>query len=262
MDLNDLHIAKIFDSFRPDIVIHHAGHVDVKDSMDRPLADAAANIMGTINLLEQCKNCNVRKIIYASSAAVYGTPVYLGIDELHPVHPISNYGVSKYTSEMYIRTFAHNYGLVYTILRYSNVYGYKENMDKDNSVVSAFIYQIFNEEQFRVNGDGMQTRDFIYVEDVAKANIAALDRGVNETINISSNTPTTVLQVKDIIQSMAGSKVNTLFAASRQGDIDHSFLDNALARRLLDWRPTYTLEDGLTEVIQQYKKNHNINFVV
>lgn len=176
-DIRSKELKEIVETEKPRVVIHQAAQVSVKRSVDEPLWDAEINILGTLNLLECCRAANVEKLIYASSAAVYGDPVYVGVDERHLIQPLSLYGVSKYTPELYIKVYHHLYGLNYTILRYANVYGPRQDSEGEGGVVSIFIDKLLKGEQPIIYGDGEQTRDFVYVTDVAQANVMALTRG-------------------------------------------------------------------------------------
>jgi UDP-glucose 4-epimerase len=243
----------IFEEEQPEIVIHHAAQIDIQTSLKNPAFDAKNNIIGTINILECCREFGVRKIIYPSSAAVYGEPKYLPIDEKHEVKPKSFYGISKHTPEHYIKTYAQLYGLNYTIFRYANVYGERQDPKGEGGVISVFVDKLLNNESPFIFGNGEQTRDFIYVKDVAEANILALDKGDNEIINISSNSATTVNELFMIMKDIAGSDVKAIYKDARKGDIEHSYLDNGKAAKKLGWKVRFRLEDGVQETIQYYK---------
>jgi len=243
----------VFNIERPEIVIHHAAQIDVQTSLKRPAFDAQNNIIGTINILECCRKLNVRKIIYPSSAAVYGTPQYLPVDEKHPIEPISFYGISKYIPEHYIKTFCNLYNMKYTIFRYSNVYGIRQDPKGEGGVVSIFLYKLLNEKTPYIFGDGEQTRDFIYVKDVVEANVLALYRGDNEIINISTKRAVSVNELYKIIKQIIGSSVEVEYKPVREGDILHSYLNNTIANEKLGWNITFGLDEGLRETIQYYK---------
>ena len=242
----------VFDIEEPEIVIHHAAQIDVQTSLKRPSFDAQNNIIGTINILECCRKLNVRKIIYPSSAAVYGNPQYLPVDEGHPVKPISFYGISKHTPEHYIRVYSQLYGIKYTIFRYSNVYGIRQDPKGEGGVVSIFVDRLLNEETPFIYGDGEQTRDFIYVKDVANANVLALARGDNEIIDISTNKPVTINELYKIMKEISGSSLEIEYKAAREGDILHSYLDNEKALKCLDWKIEYDIENGVKETLNYY----------
>lgn len=253
IDITDDDLYKVFEDEKIDIVIHHAAQIDIQRSINDPVFDAKVNIVGTINLLECCIRYGIKKIVYASSAAVYGDPEYLGVDEEHKVNPISYYGISKHTPEHYIKVYNELYGLKYTILRYANVYGIRQDPKGEGGVISIFIDKMLNGERPVIFGDGNQTRDFIYVKDVAKANLLALEKGDNEIINISTNKATTINELVEIMNKFMEEPLKPIYKEPRKGDILHSYLDNKKAKDVLGWKPDYELEDGLKETIEYYK---------
>ncbi|MBB3108741.1 UDP-glucose 4-epimerase [Paenibacillus phyllosphaerae] len=249
MDINDDRLSDVFTAFRPEVVIHHAAQVSVAHSMKNPLLDAKVNIMGTINVLEACQRSGAGKIIYASSAAVYGKPERAVIDEDHALNPMSFYGISKHTPEHYIETYAELIGLEYTIFRYSNVYGGRQDAHGEGGVVSIFTDRLLSNEKCLIFGDGEQTRDFIYVKDIVEANIAAMTRGSGLIMNISNNTSTTVNELLRTMCELLGKPFSPTYMPSRPGDIKDSMLDNSRARRELGWAPGCTLQVGLEETL-------------
>ncbi|WP_307555780.1 NAD-dependent epimerase/dehydratase family protein [Paenibacillus sp. V4I5] len=255
-DILDDQLTNILLDFNPEVIIHHAAQIDVQTSIKRPAFDAQINVVGTIKLLEACKAARVRKIIYASSAAVYGNPIYLPVDERHPIAPLSFYGVSKHTPEHYLEVFSQQFDLDYTILRYANVYGVRQDPKGEGGVVSMFIDKILGLQQPIIYGDGKQTRDFIYVKDVANANIAALNSGSKGTYNISCNLQTTVNDLLLTISLLYNHKGTPIYKEMRSADIIHSCLDNSAARRDLRWEPLYTLKDGLKETCEYYSHHY------
>ncbi|MDQ0878565.1 UDP-glucose 4-epimerase [Paenibacillus sp. V4I3] len=255
-DLLDNGLAKAFTAASPEVVIHHAAQIDIQTSLTYPLLDAKINILGTIAVLEQCREHGVRKLIYASSAAVYGTPQYLGVDELHPIKPLSFYGISKHTPEHYIESFSSLYELDYTILRYSNVYGIRQDPKGEGGVVSIFVDKLLEGKQPLIFGDGEQTRDFIYVKDIVRANMAALNLGSRGLYNISWNEQTSINALLKEMCDISGVSFNPSYAPARAGDIIHSRLDNRAAFTGLDWSPVYTLRIGLQETVDYYKEQN------
>ena len=249
---------------KPDYVIHQAAQIDVQSSLKDPLNDAKTNIMGTINLLVECQKHGVKKIVYASSAAAYGNPDYLGVDEQHPTNPISFYGVSKYTPEYYIKLFSGLCKLKYTILRYSNVYGIGQDPKGEGGVISIFMDRIIRGEKPVIFGDGEQTRDFVYVSDVAAANVKALSNGDNTICNISNNKQTTINELVETLGLIAGKEIYPIYKEERDGDIRHSYLDNSLAIDCLDWKPQYSLIRGLKETYAYYlsKNKQHVSLVM
>lgn len=243
--LGSLTAELAIDHYRPDAVIHLAANVKVQKSIQYPLLDAEANINGTIHLLECCRRFGVNKIVYASSAAVYGDPLQSGIDETHPTRPISFYGVSKLTPEMYIRCYSELYGIRHTILRYANVYGIRQSAEGEGGVVSIFVDRMLQGLEPAIYGDGHQTRDFVYVADVAKANLQALTHGDGKTVNVGTGRQTSLLELYDRVAEISGFDKMPTFREARAGDIRHSYFNVSMARQALNWSPSFSLEEGL-----------------
>lgn len=242
-----------FMSEKPDVIIHQAAQVSVANSTLQPLYDADENIMGTINLLNLSVKYNIKKFIFASSAAVYGNPSQLPIIENHPPQPISFYGLSKLTAESYIQLFSKFYGLSYAILRYSNVYGMRQDANGEAGVIAIFQEKILSGKNPSIYGDGLQTRDFVFVKDVAKANAAAITYGENGIYNISSSSQVTVLDIIQEFESNSNSNVTPVFCDARDGDIRDSVLSNDKARSELNWSPEDTIRSGLKKTIDHGK---------
>ncbi|SFA72322.1 MULTISPECIES: GDP-mannose 4,6-dehydratase [unclassified Bacillus (in: firmicutes)] len=253
LDVQKLNL--IFEEVKPNAVFHLAAQIDVQTSIHNPVLDAQMNILGTLNILELCKNYN-SKLIYSSSAAVYGTPLYLPVCEQHLIHPLSNYGISKYTPELYIRSYAQLYSVKYTILRYSNVYGPRQMPKGEGGVISIFINKMIENEIPAIYGDGKQTRDFVYVEDVVSANLTALRAEQNGTYNISTNKRLSINEIFEIINSILNKNIVPEYKPERLGDITHSCLDNNLAKMELNWEPKYSIIKGLTKTCHFIQKNH------
>ncbi len=253
LDITDMKLYKIFEIERPTYVIHTAAQISVEKSIQNPALDANINIIGSINILECCIKTGVRKIIYSSTAAVYGNPLYLGIDEKHKLNPISFYGISKYITERYIQLYNDLYGLKYTILRYSNVYGIRQSFNGEGGVIPNFIIYMLTGEEPRIYGNGNQTRDFIYVDDVAKANMLALKKGDNDVFNIGTGNE---VSIKDLLKSLNRiiGDYTPLYMSEKKGDITHCYFDIKKAIEILNWKPKYMLKEGLEKTIQWYAK--------
>lgn len=247
-------LEKVFNDEKPDYVIHHAAQINIQNSILDPTFDAEINIVGTINLLRCCVKFDTKKIIYASSAAVYGNPVYLGIDEEHPVKPLSFYGISKHTPEHYFEAFSDLYNLKFTILRYSNAYGIRQDPKGEGGVVSIFVDKLLTNKTPVIFGDGTQTRDFIYVEDIALANLAAIHSGDGEIVNISINQPTSLIELLKMMNEICGTSINPIHTEAKQGDIKTSYLINSKAKQILSWEPIYSLHEGLRLTMEYYRK--------
>ncbi|MEH7247784.1 NAD-dependent epimerase/dehydratase family protein [Neobacillus niacini] len=256
VSIEDLSIEKIFAMEKPDYVVHLAAQVSVQVSMKNPLGDCLANIAGTINLLQNCVKYNVKKFIFASSAAVYGEPAYLPIDEDHPQQPISFYSLSKQTSEQYIRLYAKHFALNYSILRFANVFGPGQNSHGEAGVISIFLHSIFEQTPPIIYG-GEQTRDFVYVKDVADGIYSALHNGRNRTYNISTNTETKINELLTLMLKKANTNLTPVIKTQREGDIGQSRLDNTQALTELHWVPRYSLDRGLQETIDIYTNKNS-----
>jgi UDP-glucose 4-epimerase len=252
MDMENKKIQEVFQREKPDVIIHQAAQTVVQTSVQEPVYDAHMNILGTINLLEAARLHGVKKFIYASSAAVYGDPQYVPIDERHSIGPLSGYGISKYTPEQYLRIYQQMYGLEFTILRYANVYGIRQDPRGEGGVISIFIDKALGQTPFTIFGDGEQTRDYIYVEDVARANISALHAGDSEVFNIGTGVHTTLNQLVKKLQEISGQSLETIYENERLGDIKHSYFTVNKAKNGLHWTPVVSLDDGLRKTYQYY----------
>lgn len=246
-DFRSSQSQEALESFCPDIVFHHAAQVSVQRSMENPVGDANSNIIGTIAFLEFCKRAGVKKFIYPSSAAVYGNPIYLPVDEDHPINPVSFYGISKFTPEQYIRVFCSEGSMEYTILRYANVYGERQDVAGEGGVVSIFLNKILNGQNPLIFGDGNQTRDFIYVKDIVAANIFVMDKGSNEVFNVSTGEEVSINHLLSVISRNYNSNVTPIYEQQRGGDILHSYLDNSKLRKL-GWQPNYNISAGINSI--------------
>ncbi|PFP28945.1 UDP-glucose 4-epimerase [Bacillus sp. AFS073361] len=254
MDISSPKIEAVFERERPDVVIHLAAQVDVASSIKNPVEDANQNILGTIRLLACSYKFNVKKFIFSSSCAVYGEKDDCSIKETFPVHPLSFYGISKYTSEQYIQAFHRLFQLPYTILRYANVYGPRQSSNGEGGVISIFLKKVLNGEAPYISGDGEQTRDFVYVKDVARANVLSIETGTNGIFNIGTNSKTSINQLYQIITSLTNSNLLPNPMPVREGDIRYSRLDNTEAVNLLSWKPNFDLQTGLNETLNYYKR--------
>ncbi|NFE31434.1 NAD-dependent epimerase/dehydratase family protein, partial [Clostridium botulinum] len=229
--------------------------IDVQKSITNPIFDSNVNVCGTINIINNCVNYNVKKIVYSSSAAVYGHPEYLPIDEKHGIRPISYYGLSKYTAEEYIRVFSNLNNLDFTILRYANVYGIRQDPKGEGGVISIFMNSLFKKQPLYIFGDGSALRDYIFVEDIVDANIAALSSGGKERFNIGTGVYTSVKELAENMIDIIGLKCNIEYAPARKGDITNSYFNISKAKNKLNWIPKFSLKDGLKKTIEYYKNN-------
>ena len=248
-DVTSWEIGEIFAKEEPECVVHQAAQIDVRRSVADPAMDARVNIIGSINLLEHCRKTGVRKVVYASSAAVYGDPQILPVPEEHPILATSGYGVSKHTVEHYLEVYRKLYGLDYTVLRYANVYGPRQDPLGEGGVVAIFSHRIARRLAVTIFGDGEQTRDYVFAGDVAEANALALTKAGGEVLNISTGVEVSVNQLLRALEELSGRKAEVRHAPERPGEIRRSALDNSRARRSLGWVPKVPLSEGLEQVL-------------
>lgn len=258
IDIRDKDIDDVFKEECPEYVIHHAAQIDVQRSIKDPVFDGDVNILGTINILENCKRCGAKKIIYASSAAVYGAPRYLPIDEKHDIQPISYYGISKFTPEHYIQVYGNLYDIKYTILRYANVYGIRQDPKGEGGVVSIFVDRMLSGKSVTIFGDGEQTRDFIYVDDIVSANMLALENGDGEIVNIGTGIQTSVNDLYGTMEAIIKTGKSPINGIARAGDIKDSYFNIEKAEKILGFKPKYSLKDGLGETIRYYRSKYEL----
>ena len=243
-------LAKVFDTERPEIVDHHAAQTDVRRSMADPASDARANVIGSINVLQQCVKYDVRRVIFASTCAVYSEPQYIPMDELHPLGPQSGYGLSKLTVENYLRLFAETYGVRYKVLRYGNVYGPRQDPAGEAGVVAIFADQLRGKVQPTIYGDGSKTRDYVYVSDVVDANILCMgDVGDNEVFNIARGVEVSDQEIFDSVRTAVGGDMEPRYAQKRPGESDRVCLDCSKATAVLGWSPRVSLEAGVQAAV-------------
>ncbi|WP_160683806.1 SDR family oxidoreductase [Clostridium sp. C2-6-12] len=253
-DIRDEAIFEILKNEKPDIVIHNAAQISVPNSINDPIEDASINIMGTINIIEAARTCGVKKIIYPASAAIFGEPQYLPVDEKHPLNMISPYGITKHTVEHYLYVYKQLYNIDYTVLRYSNVYGPRQDSSGEGGVVSIFCEKLLRNEAPNIYGDGEQIRDFVYVKDVAKANLIAIKSNGSEIYNVCTNSRTTVNSLFYCIAEILGKNIKPIYALEREGDIKNSYMSYDKIQEELGWKPEYSLENGIEETLNYYNQ--------
>lgn len=248
-------ISRIVKKERPAVINHHAAQISVPDSVKAPVFDAQINVFGTINLLEAAKDNKVEKFIFISSGGtVYGSQVKLPATENDPLTAESPYGISKVTGEHYVRFYAAQHGFKYTILRYSNVYGPRQVPHGEAGVVAIFINKMMNNEAPVIFGGGKCIRDYVFVGDVAAANVAALKKGDNEAFNIGTGVKTDVNQLYSAVQKVMGFKQKAKYAPARLGDLPANYLDAKKAAKLLGWKPKVDLVKGIKATYEYFSK--------
>ncbi|HOJ10447.1 MAG TPA: GDP-mannose 4,6-dehydratase [Clostridiales bacterium] len=273
MDITQSSINEIFEKIHFDMIFHEASMHNASNSEKDPTLDANINIMGTLNILNNMRKFNINKIIYASSTAVYGNVQQLPIKESYQGKPASCYGLSKYFTEYYIRLYSHLYDIDYSILRYSNVYGERQNDSEECNVISSFLYDFKLGRQPVIFGDGQQTRDFIYIKDVVSANFEAITKGARNIYNICTSTSATINYLYNILRDIFMTSHEShepyelykpyksydlhqlhklyepLYNKGQKEDIKESSFDNTKAIQDLDWIPKYSLREGLEKML-------------
>jgi len=255
MDIRSPELASIFEDEKPDYVSHHAAQVLVARSLREPMHDCWVNIEGSINIICLSQKYGVKKIIYASTGgALYGEPKYLPVDEGHPVDPLAPYGASKHTVEHYLHMYGVNHGLKYTVLRYPNVYGPGQNPHGEAGVIAIFTQKMLDEEVPVIFGDGTATRDYVHIDDIVDANMLALDRGDMVVCNLGSNRGTSVNEIFDILKKEFDFGLEPLRGPARVGEVYKIYLTNDKAKAELGWSPKVSLEEGIKNTVDYYRK--------
>lgn len=239
---------------KPDILFHLAAQADVQRSIQDPGFDASVNVAGTLNMLDACRETGVGKFVFASTSAVYGVSRKKKLAATDPAGPISFYGLSKWTAEQYIRLYHAFYGLPYTILRYGNVYGPGQTAKGEGGVVAVFMERLAGDQPLTIHGDGEQTRDFVYVDDVAQANIAAASNGDGGTYHVSTGKRTSVNRIVQVLQTIRGGALPVRHVDGKPGDIRDSCLDNRETIASLAWQPAVSLEEGLRRTSDSWQR--------
>lgn len=255
-DIRSRGIAKIFERERFDVVFHQAAQMDVRRSVADPRYDAEVNILGTLNLLQNCEKTGVKALIFASTGgAVYGEQNAFPADEEHQCWPASPYGVTKMTCERYIYFFGITYGLKYVLLRYANVYGPRQNPHGEAGVVAIFCQRMLRGDQAIINGDGKQTRDYVYVSDVVDANLLALDYAHNDYFNIGTGVETDVNAVFARLNEALGAGCKEVHGPAKPGEQRRSVLECTKAKKLLGWQPKVSITEGSQMTAAWFRKH-------
>jgi UDP-glucose 4-epimerase len=249
-------VSGVFTDFRPEVVNHHAAQMEVCRGVREPLFDASVNILGSLNLIEAAVAHQTRRFLYVSTAgAAYGEPQHVPVSEDAPIQALSPYGISKHTVEHYLFTFSRLYGLPYVVLRYANVYGPRQSSKGEAGVFAIFAEQMFAGIQPVIFGDGSKVRDYIFVDDIVRANVLALSAGQGEIFNIASGVPTTDQQVFDLVRDLLGQyDVRAKYLPRRAGEVERIFLDIRKAQHLLGWSPTTPLRDGARQTVAFFQQ--------
>lgn len=247
-------LNNIFEKEKPEIVIHTAAQVQLRNSLKDPLSDAKDNILGTINVLEACRKNNVKKIIYTSTGgARVGEPEYLPVDEKHPINPCSPYGISKHTAEHYVWMYHELYGLDYLIFCFGNVYGPRDDPNCKR-VTSLFIKMMLNNEIPKIFGDGNQGRDFIYVKDLAKFIVNSIDKTPQHKLfHLANEKMITVNEIYSILKEQLNFPHKAKHIEAIKGEVREIVLDTTLVKNELNWEPQTQIKEGLQKTINYFK---------
>ncbi|TET15065.1 MAG: SDR family NAD(P)-dependent oxidoreductase [Actinobacteria bacterium] len=255
-DIRDKKLYSIFEEEKPDIVIHNAAQLSVRVSVEDPLMDADINIIGGLNVIDACCRYNVDKIIFASSGGtLYGVQKYFPADEKHPTNPISPYGVAKLATENYLYYFYKTYGLKYISLRYGNIYGPRQDPYGEAGVVAIFSNKILEGKNPTINGDGLQTRDYVYVGDAVSVNLKVIESDFVGPLNIGTCKETNVVKLFKILKEVSGKDdIKEIHGPPKKGEQRRSQLSYDLAKKVLGWEPTISIEEGLKLTYEWFKK--------
>jgi len=258
LDIRDAQgLEDVFAAERPEIVNHQAARANVRESMARPVLYAEVNVIGSLNLLELSRKYGVGKFIYASTGgAVYGEPEYLPADESHPINPLDPYGASKHFVEHYLYLYGVNYGLHYTVLRYPNVYGPRQDPYGEAGVVAIFTDQMLEGGQPVINGSGEQERDFVYVGDVAAANIQAMKKGDGQIYNLGWGVGTSINEIFAKLRKITAYERQAVHGPPKLGEVFKVYLEASKAQHELGWVPRVGLDEGMRKTVEYFRNAH------
>ena len=249
-------VARCLADFRPDVVDHHAAQIDVRHSVIDPIHDALVNVLGSIGLLQACTAHGVGKVVYASTGgAIYGEAQQLPATEDHPVNPEAPYGASKHTVEHYLYLWKRLHGLDYTVLRYPNVFGPRQNPHGEAGVNAIFIGLMLEGKRPRIFGTGEAVRDYLFVDDVVEANVLALTGGSGEVLNLGTGVGTSVNDIVRELGSLLGFAPDAIHEEPRPGEIQRIYLDASRAKRVLGWTPRVGFREGLERTVAWSRAN-------
>lgn len=254
LDISAPEIADLLARERYEVINHHAAQMDVRKSVAEPAYDLNVNILGSVRLLQAGVEHGLKQFIFASSGGtVYGEQEYFPADESHPNRPISPYGVAKFSVEKYLYYYHVQFGLSYTAFRYANIYGPRQNPHGEAGVVAIFAERMLKGEPVTINGDGLQTRDYVHVEDVVKANVLALGKAESGVMNIGTAVESTVVDLFDIINESLNAGYERNYGPAKPGEQRRSVLDAGLTQRTLGWTPKWGIREGLNDTVKWFE---------
>ncbi len=257
IDLRDADATRqAVESAQPEVVHHLAAQAGVRQSLVDPLYDAECNIIGSLNLIQACRQTDVNRLIYASSGgAVYGEPEELPVKESAPADPLSPYGVSKYAVECYLRAAQAVWGFQYVVLRYANVYGPRQDPLGEAGVISVFASAMLKGEPPHIFGDGEQTRDYVYVKDVVSANLAVMNGPSLRTYNVGTGIETSVCKLFEDLAALIGFAQEPVHDDPRPGEVRRTMVDASRLTEDTGWEPRYDLAAGFEETVEWFRRD-------
>lgn len=255
LDIQSWRLERVFRNERPHVVMHLAAQMDVRKSVEDPIFDAQVNVLGTLNVLQQAIKHGVRKVVFSSSGgAIYGEQEVYPAPESHVTKPLSPYGISKLCGEQYLSYYQRVNGLQIVSLRYANVYGPRQDPDGEAGVVAIFIQKLLNNEQPIVNGNGRQTRDFVYVEDVVEANLAVMGQEIQGTYNVGTGEETSINDLLRILVRHTNSTCKEVHGPAKNGEQARSVIDSSKFRQELSWESKTELSEGLKRTVDYFRE--------
>ncbi len=250
LDIRDESIARVIARFKPDVLNLHAAQMNVRVSVDDPYLDAEINVLAMVRILEAGRKANVKKVIFASSGGtVYGDPEVMPTDETQATHPICPYGITKLTGEHYLFYNHAIFGLPYVAFRYANVFGPRQDPHGEAGVIAIFCQRLLRDEDVMIYGDGLQTRDYVFVGDVVRANLKALDTDYVGPCNIGTGNETSVVELYERLSATIGGTSKAIHAEAKEGEVRRSCLDASQAGRVLGWAPETSIDEGLAAAV-------------
>lgn len=255
MDIRDEGLADVVREHNIDIINHHAAQIDVRKSVEDPRYDLAVNVLGSINVIEAALAHGVKRLIFASSGgAGYGEQVYFPADEQHPIAPCSPYGITKVTVERYLHYYHQVRGLTYTTFRYTNVYGPRQNPHGEAGVVAIFCDKLLHGQQPVINGDGGQTRDYVYIDDVVRANVRGLEMEGSDTLNVCTARETSVNDIFRTLNDALGAPAKEVHGPAKDGEQQRSVCSFEKIRSLHGWEPEMSMDEGLRRTMHWFRE--------
>lgn len=259
VDIQSSEISEIFEKEKPEKVFHFAAQIDIRKSVEEPMFSAKTNILGTLNILENCKKSGVKKVIFSSTGgAIYGEAKTIPTPENYTCMPLSPYGIEKLMVEYYLNFYKKEYDLAHLILRFANVYGPRQNSKGEAGVISIFCDKLLSGEQPVINGDGKQTRDFVFIDDVVGAIVLAVEKeGGEEIFNIGTGEETDVNIIFQKIKELLNIVKNEVHGPEKEGEQKRSCLDFTKAKKVLGWEPQHNIDEGLKTTVKWFKDEHS-----